>query len=144
MASLNKVMIIGRLGVDPELRYTQNNTAVATMRVATDESWTDRQTGERKEATEWHRVVVWGRQAENCSKFLSKGRLVFVEGSLQTREWEDRDGNRRWTTEVRAFRVQFLDRGDGPATGSRPPEPPPLSDTDAQFDQGFSDDEIPF
>ena len=95
---LNKVMIIGRLGVDPELRYTQNNTAVANLRIATDESWTDRQSGEKREATEWHRVVVWGRQAETCDKYLSKGRLVFVEGRLQTREWQDRDGNKRWTT----------------------------------------------
>jgi single-strand DNA-binding protein len=144
MASLNKVMIIGRLGHDPELRYTQSNTAVCNFRVATDESWTDRQSGERKESTEWHRIVVWGRQAETCDRYLSKGRMVFVDGSLRTREWEDRDGNRRWTTEIVARRVLFLDsRGDNARAGGSE-EPPPPSDADAGFDPSFSDDEIPF
>ena len=91
MASLNKVLLIGRLGRDPELRYTQGNTAVTTLSVATSDSWSDRQSGEKKERTEWHRVVVWGRQAENCEKYLSKGRQVFVEGRTQTREYQDRD-----------------------------------------------------
>ena len=143
MASLNKVMIIGRLGADPELRFTQGNTAVATMRIATSESWTDKQSGEKKEQTEWHRVIVWGRQGENCEKYLKKGSLVYVDGGLRTREWQDKDGNRRWTTEVRAQRVQFLDRAGSSAPDSRP-SPPPPSDADTGFDQGFSDDEIPF
>jgi single-strand DNA-binding protein len=144
MASLNRVMIIGRLGADPELRFTQNNTAVANLRIATDESWTDRQSGERKEATEWHRVVVFGKQAESCDKFLKKGRLVFVDGCLQTREWQDREGNKRYTTEIRALRVQFLDRGGDAAPKSSTDEPPPYTDADAKMDEGFSDDEIPF
>lgn len=144
MANLNKVMLIGRLGRDPELRYTQSNTPVATLNVATSETWTDRQSGERKESTEWHRVVVWGKQAETVERYLSKGRQVYVEGSLQTREWEDRDGNKRYTTEVKAFRVQFLDSRAGNGGSERSDEPPPPSEDDTGFDQGFSDDEIPF
>lgn len=144
MANLNKVMLIGRLGFDPELRYTQSNTAVATLRMATSEKWTDRQTGEKKEATEWHRVIVWGKQAENCEKYLKKGSLAYVEGSLQTRDWQDKDGNKRRTTEVKAQRVQFLTPKGGSGGGGGFSEPPPPSDADAGFDQGFSDDEIPF
>lgn len=106
---LNKVMIIGRLGADPELRYMQSGDAIANMNVATDESYTDR-TGNKVERTEWHRVVVMKRQAENCATFLTKGSLVYVEGSLQTRKWEDKEGQQRSTTEIRAQRVQFLDR----------------------------------
>ncbi|MBN1945056.1 MAG: single-stranded DNA-binding protein [Bradymonadales bacterium] len=143
MSSLNKVMLIGRLGRDPELRYTQGNSPVATLNVATSDAWTDRQSGEKKERTEWHRVVVWGRQAETCEKYLAKGRLVYVEGRLQTREYQDRDSNRRWTTEIIAQRVQFL---GGAADGRVAPadEPPPPTNGDAGFDEGFSDEEIPF
>jgi single-strand DNA-binding protein len=105
--------------------------------------WTDRQSGEKKERTEWHRVIVWGRQAETCEKFLSKGRLVYVEGRLQTREYQDKDGNRRWTTEIIAQRVQFLGpQGEGRAP--QPEEPPAPSGGEAGFDEGFSDEEIPF
>ena len=143
MANLNKVMIIGRLGSDPELRYTQTNTAVTTIRVATSESWTDKQSGDRKETTEWHRIVIWGRQAETCEKYLKKGSLVYVEGGLRTREWQDKEGQRRWTTEIRAQRVQFLERAGG-GGGDSGQSPPPPTDDDAGFDQGFSDDEIPF
>lgn len=107
-ATLNKVMLIGRLGRDPELRYTQNGTAVATLNMATDESYTDRD-GNRVDRAEWHRVVVWSRQAENCAQYLSKGSLAFVEGSLQTRQWQDQQGQTRYSTEVKAQRVQFLD-----------------------------------
>ena len=107
---LNKVMIIGRLGRDPELRYTQaNGTPVTTLNVATDETYTDRD-GNRQERTEWHRVSVYQRQAENCANFLRKGSLVYVEGSLQTRKWQDQQGQDRYTTEIKAQRVQFLDR----------------------------------
>jgi single-strand DNA-binding protein len=108
MASLNKVMIIGRLGADPEVRYTQTNTAVANMRVATSERYKDNM-GEWKENTEWHRVVTWGRTAEICNEYLRKGSLVYFEGSLQTNQWEDKDGNTRYTTEIKAFRMQMLD-----------------------------------
>ena len=107
---LNKVMIIGRLGRDPELRYTQaNGTPVTTLNVATDETYTDRD-GNRQERTEWHRVSVYQRQAENCANYLRKGSLVYVEGSLQTRKWQDQQGQDRYTTEIKAQRIQFLDR----------------------------------
>lgn len=106
---LNKVMIIGRLGRDPELRYTQSGSPVASLNVATDESYTDRD-GNKVERTEWHRVSVFQRQAENCANYLAKGSLVYVEGSLQTRKWQDQQGQDRYTTEIKAQRVQFLDR----------------------------------
>ena len=111
---LNKVMIIGRLGRDPELRYTQSGSPVASLNVATDESYTDRD-GNKVDRTEWHRVSVFQRQAENCANFLAKGSLIYVEGSLQTRKWQDQQGQDRYTTEIKAQRVQFLDRkGDAP------------------------------
>ncbi len=114
---LNKVMIIGRLGADPELRYSQNGMPMTTLNVATDESYTGKD-GTRQERTEWHRVVVFQRQAENCSNYLHKGSLVYVEGSLQTRKWQDQQGQDRYTTEIRAQRVQFLDRkGEGRPAG---------------------------
>ncbi len=103
---MNKVIVMGRLGADPEMRYTPNQTAVATLRVATTESWT--KDGQRQEQTEWHRIIVWGRQAENCSKYLSKGRQVLVEGRLQTRAWDDKSGQKRYTTEIVASNVQFV------------------------------------
>jgi single-strand DNA-binding protein len=108
MASLNKVMLIGRLGRDPELRYTQAGQPIVNMRMATDESYTNQQ-GERVDKAEWHSVVVFGRQAEPCANYLRKGSLVYVEGSLQTRKWQGQDGNDRYSTEVKAQRVQFLD-----------------------------------
>jgi single-strand DNA-binding protein len=111
--SLNKVMIIGRLGADPELKYTQSGTPVARMRIATSETYTDRE-GNRQESTEWHTVVVWNNTAENCANYLSKGSMVYVEGSITTRQWQDKDGQNRYTTEIKGQRVQFLDRkGDG-------------------------------
>lgn len=110
---LNKVMLIGRLGRDPELRYSQSGAPVCTLNMATDESYTDRE-GNKVDKAEWHRVVVFQRVAENCAQFLSKGSLVFVEGSLQTRKWQDQQGQERYTTEIKAQRVQFLDkRGSG-------------------------------
>ncbi len=111
---LNKVQIIGRLGRDPELRYTQSGAPVCSLNIATDESYSDRD-GQRVERTEWHRVSVFQRAAENCNTYLSKGSLVYVEGSLLTRKWQDQSGQDRYTTEIRAQRVQFLDRkGDNP------------------------------
>lgn len=110
---LNKVMIIGRLGRDPELRYTQSGAPIASLNIATDESYVDRD-GNKVERTEWHRVSVFQRQAENCANYLAKGSLVYVEGSLQTRKWQDQQGQDRYTTEIKAQRVQFLDRkGEG-------------------------------
>ncbi len=113
---LNKVMIIGRLGRDPELRYAANGTPMANLRIATDESYTDRE-GNKVERTEWHTVVVFQRQAENCASYLGKGSLVFVEGSLQTRKWQDQQGQDRYSTEIKAARVQFLDRRGASAEG---------------------------
>lgn len=108
MASLNKVMLIGRLGVDPELRYTQSGQPVANFRMATDESYRG-QDGNMVERTEWHRIVVWGRQAEPVANYLHKGSLCYVEGTLQTQKWQAQDGTDRYTTEIKAMRVQFLD-----------------------------------
>lgn len=110
---LNRVMIIGRLGKDVELRYTQSGSAIANFSVATDESYKD-QNGNKVERTEWHKISCFGSQAENCAKYLGKGSLVHVEGSLQTRKWQDQNGQDRYTTEIKAQRVSFLDRkGEG-------------------------------
>src|SRR5688572_20018431 len=109
--NLNKVMLIGRLGRDPEVRYTKDGTAVANLRLATSEQWTDK-AGERQERTEWHTAVLWGRQAEIAGEYLKKGRLVYVEGRLETRKWQDEAGADRYTTEVRAQSFLMLDRGD--------------------------------
>ena len=108
MSSLNKVMLIGRLGQDPEVRYTQSNTAVATLNMATSERYKDGN-GELQERTEWHRVVAWGRLAEICQQYLHKGSLIYVEGPLQTRQWEDNQGQKRYTTEVKALQMTMLD-----------------------------------
>jgi len=114
MAGVNKVILIGNLGRDPELRYTQNGQAVVNFSLATSENWKDSD-GERQERTEWHRIVAWGRTGELCAQYLSKGRTVYIEGRLQTRDWEDREGNKRTTTEINAQTVQFLGgpRGSG-------------------------------
>jgi single-strand DNA-binding protein len=122
MASVNKVILIGNLGRDPEVKYTQNSTAVANLSVATNEVWTDK-SGQKQERTEWHRVVVWGKQAQVLAEHLVKGKQVYVEGSLQTRSWDDRDGNKRYTTEVRAVRVLMLGRPEGARTEPEAPGP---------------------
>jgi single-strand DNA-binding protein len=142
--SVNKAIIVGNLGADPELRYTQSGQAVANLRIATNRKWKNKQ-GELEEDTQWHRVVVWGRQAENCEKYLSKGRQVYVEGRIETNEWEDRDGNRRWTTEIVARDVQFLS-GGGPGGPSYDSDYDQSSGPgrEAGFDQSFNDDDIPF
>lgn len=121
MACLNRVQIIGNLGADPELKYTQNQTPVCSFSVACTDKWTDKQSGEAKEKTEWIRIVAWNKLAENCSKYLAKGRQVFVEGKFTTRQWEDKDGQKRWTTEVVAQDVQFL--GSKPADGEQRQQP---------------------
>ena len=104
MAGINKVILVGNLGQDPEVRYTQDGTAVATFSIATSESWKDKTTGDKKERTEWHRIVAWRKLGEICGEYLSKGRQVYVEGKLQTRSWE-KDGVTRYTTEVVATDV---------------------------------------
>ncbi|MCK9273652.1 MAG: single-stranded DNA-binding protein [Syntrophales bacterium] len=106
---INKAILVGRLGADPEVRYTQEGTMVVTLRVATDEQWKDKN-GERVQRTEWHRIVVFGKLAEICGNYLSKGRLVYLEGRIQTRSWDDKDGNKRFTTEIVAQTMQMLDR----------------------------------
>ena len=124
---MNKAMLIGRLGADPELRYMPDGSAVCTMNLATDESYNDRQ-GNRVERTEWHRVVVFRKQAENCGRYLKKGSLVYVEGRLQTRKWQDRNGQDRYTTEIRTENVRFLERrdGDGAPQFTAPAGEPPV------------------
>ena len=139
MAGINKVILIGRLGRDPEVRYTPDGTAVANFSIATSTEWTDKGSGDRKEKTEWHRIVAWRRLGEICGEYLAKGRQVYIEGRLQTRDWEDRDGNKRYTTEVVATDVQFL--GTRESSGPRdsaggPPSEPPFADS--------GDDDIPF
>lgn len=118
MGSVNKVILVGNLGRDAEVRYTQGGTAVATLNMATTEVWNDKASGQRQERTEWHRVVVWGKTAETLQEYLLRGRQIYVEGRLQTRQWDDRDGNKRYTTEVRADRVVLLSgRGGEPGRG---------------------------
>lgn len=138
MASVNKVILVGNLGRDPELRYIPSGQAVANFTLATNDRWRDKE-GNNQERTEWHRIVVWGKSAENCAQYLQKGRSVYIEGRLQTREWEDKDGNKRQTTETIAQVVQFLGgRGGGGAaedsgssgadSGGGQPSGPPSSD----------------
>lgn len=109
MASLNLVQIIGRLGRDPELRYTSSGSPLCSLNVATDESYTDRD-GNKVERVEWHRVSAFGKIAESCGNYLAKGSLVYVEGNLTTRKWQDQNGQERFTTEIKAKSVQFLDK----------------------------------
>lgn len=143
MAGINKAIIIGNLGADPELRYTQSGQAVGNFRIATNEKWKDKD-GDMQERTEWHRIVVWGKTAENCEKYLAKGRQVYVEGRLQTNEWEDKDGNKRYTTEIVAQTVQFLSGGDGGGQRGDRGGSSSSSDPETHFDQSFNDDDIPF
>ena len=143
MASVNKVILVGNIGRDPELKYTQSQTAVCNLSVATNEVWNDKN-GERQEKTEWHRIVVWGKQAENVSKYLRKGSQVYIEGSLSTRSWDDKTGQKRYTTEIRATAVQFLDhRGDG-GGGSQSPQFDGGEPMPAGPDTKYPDDDIPF
>jgi single-strand DNA-binding protein len=125
---VNKVILVGNLGKDPEVRYTSGGQAVANLRIATSRSWTDKQSGQRKEETEWHDVEVWGKQAEQCGEYLAKGRQVYVEGRLKTDKWQDKaSGQERYKVKVVADTVRFLGgKGGGAAPGGRPPadEPP--------------------
>lgn len=137
--SVNKVILVGRLGQDPEVRFTQGGTAVANLRIATDETWKD-QSGERQQRTEWHTVVLWRRLAEISGQYLSKGRLVYIEGKLQTRSWQDREGNKRYSTEVQADNMVML--GGRSEEGQAAPAAQPAAA--ASSDSGTSDDDIPF
>jgi single-strand DNA-binding protein len=139
--SLNRVMLIGNLGKDPEVRFTPGGQAVARFSLATSEVFNDRE-GQRQERTEWHNIVVWGKQAETCGQYLAKGRQVFIEGSIRNRSYDDKDGNKRYITEINAQRVQFLGgrggegggRGAGGGGGHDEMPPPPTPE----------DDDIPF
>ncbi len=157
MAGVNKVILVGHLGRDPELRYTQSGQPVANFTLATSESYSKRD-GEREERTEWHRIVAWGRLAEICAEYLSKGRQVYIEGRIQTREWEDREGEKRRTTEIVAREMQMLGRrgetntsyddSQAPAESTSAASPPAESTSAASTteDPGTPppDDDIPF
>jgi single-strand DNA-binding protein len=167
--SVNKVILIGNLGADPEVRTTTGGSQVASLRIATSESWNDRQTGERTERTEWHRVTLYGKLAEIAGQYLRKGAKVYLEGRLQTRKWQDKDGNDRYTTEVIANEMQMLDsRPGGAGSGASPgdgdewgasssakgPTPPPRRSVKDDWDAPAAapssrndmeiDDDIPF
>jgi single-strand DNA-binding protein len=117
MGSVNKVILVGNLGRDAELRYTPGGAAVATINMATTEVWNDK-SGQRQEKTEWHRVVLWGKSAESLAEYLTKGKQIYVEGRLQTRQWDDKDGNKRYTTEIRGDRIVLLGGGGGGGRGA--------------------------
>lgn len=140
--SVNKVILIGNLGRDPEVRFTAGGKAVARFSVATSEVWNDSE-GTRQERTEWHNIVVWGKQAESCGQYLQKGRQVYIEGSIRTRQYDDKDGNKKYITEVHAQRVQFLGGGGSGARAAQPrdtqtepataPGPGPAEEEDIPF-----------
>lgn len=142
---INKAILIGNLGIDPEMRATGNGTHVCNFTLATSDTWTDKDTGERKERTEWHRIVLWGKLAEIAEQYLRKGSKVYIEGSLRTRKWQGQDGQDRYTTEIHANQMNMLGggseerstpRGQPAATTQQPP-------ADIQAPDPF-DDDIPF
>jgi len=146
MASLNKVMLIGNLGKDPEVRYTPSGMAVASFSIATSERFKNKN-GEWEERTEWHNVVLWGRQAEIAGEYLAKGRTVYIEGRLQTRKWQDKDGRDRWTTEVVGEKMQMLGggRGEGGGKGAGRSEETGFGGAPPFDEPAFNpDDDIPF
>lgn len=147
---INKVILIGNLGKDPEVRYMPSGSAVANTSLATTESWRDRQSGERQERTEWHNIVFYGRLAEIVGEYLRKGSKLYVEGSIRTRKWQDKSGNDRYTTEIIAAEIAMLDgRGEGGGAGmggagsrqGAPPEQPRRAEPEEPAD---FDDDIPF
>jgi len=147
---INKVILVGNLGKDPETRYSASGAAITNITVATSESWKDKQSGEQQERTEWHRVVFFNRLAEIAGEYLSKGRQVYIEGSLRTRKWQDQSGQDRYTTEIVASEMQMLGSRSDDAGASRPgggsfrdkPQSKPTAEPKAEDD--FQDDDIPF
>ena len=147
MGSVNKVILVGNLGRDAELRYTPGGAAVATLTLATTAVW-NAKAGQKQEKTEWHRIVLWGKQAESLQEYLTKGKQIYVEGRLQTRQWDDKDGNKKYTTEIKADRITLLGGGGGgrsggmdrggshPASGGGGGDEPPM--------EPITDDDIPF
>jgi single-strand DNA-binding protein len=147
MSSLNKVLLIGRLGKDPDIRYTPDGSPVASFSLATSENWTDK-SGTRQERTEWHNIVAWNKLADICKQFLSKGRQVYIEGRIQSREYTDREGVKKRITEIIASQMVMLgSRPQGAEAGVQPMEPVarPATDADQAFgDSGITDSDIPF
>jgi single-strand DNA-binding protein len=149
MGSVNKVILVGNLGRDAELRYTPGGAAVATINMATTEVWNDK-SGQKQEKTEWHRVVLWGKSAESLSEYLVKGKQIYIEGRLQTRKWQDKDGNDKYTTEIRGDRVVLLGGGGGGgggmAAGGRSQRGGGSGMDEPMGDPGgeLTDDDIPF
>ena len=152
MSSLNKVQIIGRLGQDPEIRHAPSGDANVTISVATSERWKDKQSGEQREKTEWHRVVLWGRLAEIAGQYLKKGSLAYFEGKLETRKWTDKDGIERYTTEIKADQMRLLSGRDDQQGGGQQRQQAPQQRQAApaqrqapqQRQQALEDDDIPF
>ena len=143
MSSVNKVILIGNLGSDPEVRYTPGGSAVANFNIATNEVWNNKE-GNREERTEWHKIVCWNRTAELCGEYLSKGRTVYIEGRIQTRDWEDKEGNKRYTTEVVAQTVKFLG-GRGEGAGKAPAKKAASAGGSPEASEPIPvDDDIPF
>jgi single-strand DNA-binding protein len=141
MSGVNKVILVGRLGQDPEIKYTTGGQAVAKFSIATSESWNDK-SGQKQERTEWHRITVWGKLGELCGKYLAKGRQVYLEGRLQTRSYEDQQGQKKYSTEIVANTVQFLGGGAGAQNESREmDEPAPQGPAESTFD---AEEEMPF
>lgn len=148
---VNKIILIGNLGADPETRYTASGAAVTNIRLATSETWRDKQSGEQQERTEWHRVVFFNRLAEIAGEYLRKGRQVYIEGSVRTRKWQDQNGQDRYTTEVVANEMQMLGSRDGDSAGGAPADSgfrdnqkKSKEKATAVADDGFVDDDIPF
>jgi single-strand DNA-binding protein len=144
MAGINKVIIVGNLGADPEIRYTPSGAAIAKFRVATSEDWKDKTTGEKKERTEWHRITVFGKLGEICGEYLSKGRQVYVEGRLQTSSYEDKEGVKRYSTDIIASDVQFLGSKEGGGGRANSGSGAPPRDTGRGPGPGPGDVDIPF
>lgn len=157
MASVNKVILVGNLGADPEVRYMQNGDSVATIRMATTESWKDKSSGEKREITEWHRVVFYRRLAEIVEQYLVKGSSVYVEGRIRTRKWTDKEGVERYTTEIEASEMQMIGnrssdnnsgaepaRNEGKATKQPPPKPAGKPEKKVPDFNDLDDDGIPF
>jgi len=143
MGSVNKVILVGNLGRDAELRYTPGGAAVLNFSMATTETWKDKVTNEKKEQTEWHKVVYWGRPAEAIKDFLVKGKQIYLEGRLQTRQWEDKEGQKRYTTEVKADKVVLLG-GPGGRGGGGQSASPGGSTAGGGETPALTDDDIPF
>ncbi len=142
MSGVNKVILVGRLGADPEVRYTPGGAAVANFRMATSENWT--KDGERQERTEWHKIVAFGKLGEICGEYLAKGKQVYIEGRIQTRSWEDKDGNKRWMTEIVANNMQMLGSPGESVNAPVPQSNEGATASSSVKEAEFSEEDIPF